>query len=1497
MLRSMLASFVRLPMPMRLGAAGLLMLLVGSVVWTFGGATNAWLTLGIFLGVGVLLLLINWFVKARSAKKNEAFEKALGDDGPESGIADESEKRERHEIRQQWSQAIEETKGAGFTLYTLPWYLLIGEPAGGKSTTLRASGLEFPVGAESISGLGGTRNCDWWFTNEGVILDTAGRFTFEEKNAPDAAGWEEFLKLIQRFRPRCPINGVIVAIPCTSLFNDEPGVIEEKANGIRDKLQELEQKLDIQFPVFVLITKSDKILGFTEFFSRLPALEQRQLFGWSKPGDYREVFPPDQWSAVFDSTNQQLNRWRNQFLDDDSNAGDVDRLYAFPDEFATIEKPLTQYLERMFSQNRFVDPLFLRGVYFTSGIQKGAPIVNACANLLRSATEGTDETLLEKIYSKSRAFFIRDFYRKKVFKEQGLIQPTRLAMRRRQIVERIGYSAIGVVSLLLLVFLILGGISVGSRSGKHFDSLEALQKASKEGDDRPFVALSEVSENVRTLHQTGLAPWGMGVLFGEGQREEIALHLGNAETKIFADTVLNDLTGKLQSAFRVAPTSWAHYEAYVSAAHHYLAFVMSNANRDESSPTLEDAGLSLEFTTTVQPFLDLIDVSGQTLEDGEKYEAAFKDLLSTLSVTRPGEQPDFSEQFPFEEATADQMLAKIQEFWRGVSDPGLVDYGAVDNPNFADWRTWCELVFLSRGIYQTVDQKDFDATSKDEFDDAKLELQRWCQNVGVGSASLESAGQAPNASSVLSFATRLDGIFAKRSTPSAPATDGATSSPSFDIRHFDAIEAELTQQVSAAFDPFVKSQYSNGEYVLAKLAKDRMRQAVDEFERAARRKLAPGGSSAGSDTQYFAFRLEGSSPVTILQQETFAELIQLLRSLDSAVTTAGALVDPVPAPNTDLAAWRELPAALDARLKALDVTFKIDRPERTSNRALAVSKEVLKLARKVLVTRALDTLRTARLKAPEDAKTDEFVDEFALDRAPKFGDGSWFQFDGSNVNKKALFGESAEALLLFGDTLMEYCGDDDDDAFEQQAEDFSSDLNALVLRYFNAYAEAWNQALAWTSSSLESGKAPEGAPGTLDELNQPERVREVLTALRENIGVAGPESLDSKLRRKSIDVLDRELARFRKSFPTLPAKEKEDDKDPVDPIGEFVGMLEAQRSVHETLTGAWGSQEKDYPIFTMFDATDKEAAPWSRLIAPTLFLRDNKMDDVVSTALRDRSVRTTNEVQIRITDEFQERFDKIVDDQDLDSLKTQFPFAPIRNRSGADIRDVESVVFEELYDATNALRKTWGHVLASTAPEFTALQELNVPERIEFLNRVVGLGDLTFGGNKSTKFTLEPDVKNESIQDRHLNKVYTGIRIEVGTVIDDLLVPIGGWKPRPCEWSFEAASTLKFEFSGARVADLRWPDVKEHPDNWNSWLALPRFLYLYAVDPVGVGSDGEVAKVVIVRQDSMAKSNSASKEQEYSIFYEFKWAKPVLPAQPELKKTILDTSQRMSPKS
>src|SRR6266478_15045 len=215
-------------------------------------------------------------------RRKAAKQIADGIGGAEQTVNDEPVLKERMNDALTTLKAASGNK-SGY-LYDMPWYVIIGPPGSGKTTALVNSGLKFPLsrGATpaAIAGVGGTRYCDWWFTEEAVMIDTAGRYTTQDSDATaDKASWLAFLDLLKKNRQRQPINGVLVAISLEDLMMLPPADIAAHANAIRARLLELHDRLKVDFPVYALFTKGDLVAGFMEFFGYLGEQGRRQVWG------------------------------------------------------------------------------------------------------------------------------------------------------------------------------------------------------------------------------------------------------------------------------------------------------------------------------------------------------------------------------------------------------------------------------------------------------------------------------------------------------------------------------------------------------------------------------------------------------------------------------------------------------------------------------------------------------------------------------------------------------------------------------------------------------------------------------------------------------------------------------------------------------------------------------------------------------------------------------------------------------------------------------------------------------------------------------------------------------------------------------------------------------------------------------------------------------------------------------------------------------------------
>ncbi|MGJ9419649.1 type VI secretion system membrane subunit TssM [Massilia sp. CMS3.1] len=315
------------------------------------------------------------------------------------------------------------TRGAA-ALYELPWYMIIGNPAAGKSSAVAHSGLTFPIpGSKAVQGVGGTRNCDWFFTTDGILLDTAGRYSVQEG---DRAEWFSFLELLKKHRRRAPINGILIAVSVAELTAGPAGASMELAKSLRTRVQELTERLGVYAPVYVVFTKADLIAGFSDFFHDAERTERDRVWGATLRYNRRST-PQDVlafFDAHFDELHDGLKEMSLANMAGNRSARMRPGVFTFPLEFAAIRSPLRAFLSTLFEENTYQFKPVFRGFYFTSALQEGqVQDLSSKRVASRFDLELNDRQASEaEEPGAGEGYFLLDLFRKVIFADKDLVK-------------------------------------------------------------------------------------------------------------------------------------------------------------------------------------------------------------------------------------------------------------------------------------------------------------------------------------------------------------------------------------------------------------------------------------------------------------------------------------------------------------------------------------------------------------------------------------------------------------------------------------------------------------------------------------------------------------------------------------------------------------------------------------------------------------------------------------------------------------------------------------------------------------------------------------------------------------------------------------------------------------------------------------------------------------------------------------------------------------------
>lgn len=372
------------------------------------------------------------------------------------------------------------------TLDSLPLLYMLGESNAAKTTTVMKSGLDPELLAGQMyrdQEIVATPVANLWYTQQCVIVEAGDAV----RKSP--ALWA---KLIRRTRPKAyraamgtqaPIRAAVVCMNCEHFLGAQATeAVAASARRTNQMLRDLAQQLGTEVPVYVILTKLDRVPGFTEYVRNLSNEEASQVLGipLARSGASSGLYAEQATREVTNSLDQlifSLGEYRLEMLSRENDQRNIDPVYEFPRELRKLRNNLSSYLVELTRPSHLNANPYLRGFYFTgvrahvveqmvsapAAMQQAAPADAGATRMFSvqqmqaAAAPPTPQVVSQKI---AQWTFLPKLFPVVILQDRSALSSTSNSGRTHTF-RRIVF---GTVSGLLLIYLLCLIISYGNNS-------------------------------------------------------------------------------------------------------------------------------------------------------------------------------------------------------------------------------------------------------------------------------------------------------------------------------------------------------------------------------------------------------------------------------------------------------------------------------------------------------------------------------------------------------------------------------------------------------------------------------------------------------------------------------------------------------------------------------------------------------------------------------------------------------------------------------------------------------------------------------------------------------------------------------------------------------------------------------------------------------------------------------------------------------------------------
>lgn len=453
-------------------------------VYVLGGIFTVWI-----LFIIIRKLIIRY--RARAQVKS-----ILGSENPEDAIDDlgMTSSELKKSLTTRWNHTVRALKKSqlklqGDPLYVLPWYMIFGRPTSGKSTSLRNAKLLLPSIDLSSHEDGSTLNLEWWLHEEGIVIDTAGRYAVPDNLERDRKEWTHLLNMISRHKQKEPLNGLVLVVAANRLLNCSEDELLEEGRQVRNSINRLMNKLEIKIPVYLMVTKADLIPGFSEWSNYLPDELKTQAMGYLNEDETTDCDAVV--DTALDTVLDRLKELRLLMMEQTDSPSDA--LLTLPMTMEDLRSGLHTFTRTALKGNKYQESPPFRGLYFSSSVH-----------------EEEGEVVRD-------GMFLHDFFTRILPRDRSMLVSLPSAVRIRRAIRKYAFGIVGATAFVGTVALtalydkdksFLSEIQTNF-SGTEISLAGDAQTPSEQLDTA--YRLRSMIESIEAYQEQELIPWGLFV--------------------------------------------------------------------------------------------------------------------------------------------------------------------------------------------------------------------------------------------------------------------------------------------------------------------------------------------------------------------------------------------------------------------------------------------------------------------------------------------------------------------------------------------------------------------------------------------------------------------------------------------------------------------------------------------------------------------------------------------------------------------------------------------------------------------------------------------------------------------------------------------------------------------------------------------------------------------------------------------------------------------------